>query len=354
MTTANQSKINVIDKTQKYSHLTDKDREDLDYLLRCNPSTSVRELGRIMNKDHTTISRELNRNKDPTTGRYLYGVAKKLSLDRRKKINQKLIKIIPDSELEQYILSKLKLDWSPEQICGRMRKEIESGLNLGFGLTNCITHKTIYNYIYTQKPEWKQYLRFNRKGKYRRKYRTKLREKQREGAKKKRIDIRPQIVNKRERVGDWEGDTIVGGEKTVHILTNVERKSGYLLADKLEQATAEETSKTYINRFNKIPKSKQKTLTLDNGIQFSKHEDIEHRLNLPIYFAFPYHSWERGTNENTNGLLRQYFPKKSKFQPITQKYLDQVVKRINTRPRKRLDYLTPEEVFEGVALRITI
>jgi len=165
--------------------------------------------------------------------------------------------------------------------------------------------------------------------------------------KKKRIDTRPKIVESRERIGDWEGDTIVGGEKTIHILTHVERRSGMLFADKLERATAELTREKTIARFGKITKDKKHTITYDNGSTFAEYEMTEKETEMDIYFAYPYHSWERGTNENTNGLLRQFFPKKSMFANITQETIEEAVKLINNRPRKRLDYLTPREVFYG-------
>jgi transposase, IS30 family len=189
---------------------------------------------------------------------------------------------------------------------------------------------------------------------YRRKYGTKIREKLRESF-KKRIDTRPEIVNSRSRIGDFEGDTIVGLEKTIHILTHVDRKSRFLLASRV-QATAQDVHHKTIQCLGKLPKNKLQSITYDNGVQFSKHEYTEQKLNIPIYFAFPYHSWERGTNENTNGLLRQYYPKKSPFQDIKQKDLDKIVKLINSRPRKVLNYLTPQEVFnrrqtKTVALR---
>ena len=157
-------------------------------------------------------------------------------------------------------------------------------------------------------------------------------------------------------MGDFEGDTIVGAEKTIHILTHVDRKSGYLLADKAEIATKSEIQKLTLKTFKKIPKSKINSLIYDNGTQFESNLDTEQKLKqifgkeIPIYFAYPYHSWERGTNENTNGLIRQYYPKKTPFKDITQKELDKVVKLINNRPRKRLNYLTPAEVFTGRGL----
>jgi transposase, IS30 family len=140
----------------------------------------------------------------------------------------------------------------------------------------------------------------------------------------------------------------VGGEKSIHILTHVYRKSGYLIADKLEQATAAQTQLKTLARFRLLPGDKKHTLTYDNGVQFSLHQGTEQKSGIPIFFAYPYHSWERGTNENTNGLLRQYYPKGSPFNQVTQPDLDQTVKLINNRPRKRLNYLTPYEVFELV------
>ncbi|PIT89109.1 MAG: hypothetical protein COU27_02055 [Candidatus Levybacteria bacterium CG10_big_fil_rev_8_21_14_0_10_36_7] len=163
--------------------------------------------------------------------------------------------------------------------------------------------------------------------------------------KKRRINQRPKIVEKRARIGDWEGDTIVGKEKMIHILTHTERKSGLLLADKLEKATAEITKQKTINRFNGVPKKKKQTITYDNGSTFASHRETEEKTGIIIYFANPYHSWERGTNENTNGLLRQFFPKKSSFATITQNEIEKAVRLINRRPRKRLNYLTPYEIF---------
>jgi len=246
-------------------------------------------------------------------------------------------------------------------IAGGGQTELESSKNSkvkSLGLNSTISYQTIYNYIYLTRPHWKKYLRIiSSKGRYRRKYGTKVREKLREESKKKRIDVRPEIINTRDRLGDFEGDTIVGGERTIHILTHVDRKSGYLVADKAESITKEAIAEITIQSLKKLPKTKVKSITYDNGVQFEKHQDTEQKLrkitsnnNFNIYFAYPYHSWERGTNENTNGLIRRYYPKKTPFKNITQKELDKVVKLINNRPRKRLNYLTPTEVFRGRGL----
>ncbi len=147
-----------------------------------------------------------------------------------------------------------------------------------------------------------KYLRCQ-KGKYRRRYGTKIREKQREELKKRRIDERPEIVEKRQRVGDWEGDTVFGKDRKPAILTHLERRSGYLLADKIERALAELTREATVRRFKRIPKEKRHTITYDNGSEFAEHEMTQKVLKTDIYFAYPYHSWERGCNENVNGLF---------------------------------------------------
>ena len=206
---------------------------------------------------------------------------------------------------------------------------------------------SIYDFIYTTHPELVKYLR-HQKCKYRRKHGTIIRIKRREEAKKKRIDARPVVIDLRSRIGDWEGDTIVGKEKVKQLLTHVERRSGYLLLDKLEKSTAKETRLVTENRFKKIPNHKKYFITYDNGFTFSDYELTERHLNLDIYFAYPHHSWERGTNENCNGLIRQFFPKKSAFANLNLEDLKRVEDLLNHRPRKRLKYLTPTEVFNSV------
>lgn len=322
-----------------YTHFTKEERIRLAALKQAELSNI--EIARELRRDKATIGRELKRNRSEEKKKYLPGAAQELCVRRRGAANQQFHKIIPDSELEKYILAKLKKYWSPEQIAGRVKREEI--------FETTIVHETIYRYIYHDKPALKKYLRCT-KGKYRRRYGTKTREKQREEAKKKRIDERPKIVETRKRVGDWEGDTIVGQEKTIHVLTHVDRKSGKLLADKASDITATAIRKLTVERFHTLPQKKRQTITYDNGIQFSEHETTERDLKTPIYFAYPYHSWERGTNENTNGLLRYFLPKKSSFKNLTQQKLDRYVKLINTRPRKRHNYATPEEVFRGVAV----
>jgi len=149
----------------------------------------------------------------------------------------------------------------------------------------------------------------------------------------------------RKSYGHWEGDTVHGRGKSGYIATFVERKSGYLLAYKLEDVSSLSFANATAVGMNQIPKKHRKTLTLDNGPEMQFAQKIERETGVQVYYANPYHSWERGTNENTNGLLRYFFPKKSSFKEITQEDIDRAVGLLNTRPRKRLGYRTPEEML---------
>lgn len=308
-----------------YTHFTRDDRVKLSALLKAK--TKREEIGRILNKDPVSIWREIKRGS--VLQKYLPSFSAKEA--RRRKTHRKR-RIENDVWLKKYILQKLKLYWSPEQIAGRLRRE---------GVTIC--HETIYGYIIRHK-KLRKYLRCS-KGKYRRRHGTLKREKQRESGKKRWIGERPQIINERGRIGDWEGDTIIGLERTKRILTHVERKTGYLIADKLDLVSAEIVAEKIAKNFRKMPKEKRWSITYDNGTEFSAYETIEKKTKATVYFANPYHSWERGTNENTNGLLRQFFPKRSSFAKLTKGDVDKAVKLLNRRPRKRLRYLTPFEMF---------
>lgn len=324
-----------------HKQLNSNKRVVLERLFRAK--VKQKEMARILKTDASTISRELKRNKDKN-GNYRARIAIKKLKKRRTKANQKFKKLPSKSAFRQYVIRKLKKYWSPEQIAGKLAEKY--GRNIVF-------HETIYQFIYMDRPDLKQFLRC-KKRKYRKRHGTAAREKRRK-SRIKRINIRPEIVETRGRIGDWEGDTIRGGDKKSALLTHVERRSGYLIANRLKRALAEAVKETTIEEFSKLPKKKRYTITYDNGSEFAEHETTEYRLKTAIYFAFPYHSWERGTNENTNGLLRQFFPKGTDFTKITDSDLQLAVKLINNRPRKRLEYHTPKEVFSGkIAFRTRI
>jgi IS30 family transposase len=313
-----------------YTHITKEQRFKMQSWLEIG--MEQKEIADRIFKDKSAISREINRNTN-TSGKYTAGLADKASRRRRMEGKKTTRKLIKDKKLRRVVLSLLSKKKSPEQIAGRRKRE-----------KSYVVHETLYNYIYDCKPEWKIYLR-QKKGRYRRRHGTKARENKREEAKKRRIDERPAVVELRKEIGHWEGDTIRGKEKTTGIATHVERVSGYAIADKLDHVTAKNLKEKTTTSFTRIPREKKKTETLDNGIEFLEYELLEKETGIQIYFAYPYHSWERGSNENFNGLLRQYFPKGSAFATVTQKDAALAIRELNHRPRKRLNYLTPYEVF---------
>jgi len=320
-----------------YSHFKSFQRNELAVLLRAGHSQ--KEIAELLGKTASAVCQELKRNPSDNKTGYDVGQAKKNTKGKRIAANARFRKIENSSWLQNYIEKKIKKYWSPEQISGRLKKKYENDKSKWIG------KDSIYKYIYDERNDLVKYLRCQ-KGNYRRRHGTRTRREQREEAKKKRITERPAEVETRETIGHWEEDTIVGADKQ-HILTHVERKSGLVLADKLIRGTAELTRKKTVERFKKISKKKKLSITYDNGTTFSEHELTERKSGINIYFAFPYHSWGRGTNENCNGLLRQFFPKKSAFAIVTQEQIDEACGLINNRPRKRLGYLTPNEVFNG-------
>jgi IS30 family transposase len=257
----------------------------------------------------------------------------KMRAKRKSEASKRYCRIPRYSKVEKYVLEKIKLYWSPSQISWRYEKEHTN---------ETLSHQTIYSYLYNNHKNL-IYKYFRRKGK---KYRTRkqisfiMRD-------KKMISERPKIINERWRIWDWEGDTIVwvrNGSKAV-LLTNVERKSGYLLCEKLENKTADKVLKITIKLFKQIPKEKKQTITYDNWLEFLEHFLIEKKTGLIVYFANAYHSRERWTNENTNWLIRQFLPKKTDFTKISEYKIKKIVKLINDRPRERLWFATPKEVF---------
>lgn len=318
-----------------YSHFTRENKSQLSILL----SAGVKQvkIAKLLGKTPSAVCQHIKNNPANNKIRYSSKSAKENSKNRRVAANERFRKIENSDWLRRYIVRGIKKCWSPEQIAGRIKFKWPDEKSRHIG------KDSIYKYIYEHRKDLVKHLRCQ-KGKYRRRYGTRIREKQREEQKKKRIDMRPKEVEEKTRIGDWEGDTIVGNDKS-HILTHVDRRSGYAMADKLTRGLAKLTRQKTIERFRKISKNKKFTITYDNGVTFADYELTEKKTGLLIYFANAYHSWERGCNENFNGLLRQFFPKKMSFAKIKQEQIEKAVKLINNRPRKRLGYRTPREVF---------
>jgi transposase, IS30 family len=318
-----------------YRQFTKETRIELAALLRAGYSKaeSAQELG--FHRSSVGREVELNSGED---GVYRGAQAHKKYLERRKKAKQPTRKIENNKGLQKHIEKRLRERDSPEQIAGRLIQQKTE-------VTVC--HKTIYQWVLNEQPELKRHLRrIGRKGKYRRRRGTKAREKAREETKIKRIDTRPEEVEKRSRIGDFEGDTVVGKNTADRFVTNVDRLSGYGLMDMVLSATAEKIRGTLEKRFRSLPKEKRHTYTYDNGTEIGKEDiDLEKKIGMEVFRAYPYHSWERGTNENYNGLVRDFFPKRTDFATLTVSDVKKVERILNHRPRKHLGYLTPHEVF---------
>ena len=320
-----------------YSHLALKERYVIYHLVLYG--LSYREIGRRLGRSHTTISREVKRNQ-PTYADdavYFHETAKKFADQRKCRPRHFQKQSIP--WLVKYVNRKVQEDWSPEEISGRLSIDFPDKKEMR------ISHETVYQWIYRDAGNGGTlYTHLRCRHKKRRKQR---RYGSGRGLIPGRVSIseRPQVVDLRSRFGDWEGDSVEGSKGSGAIASHVERKSRYLVASKLADKKADTMTKKSIKAFWRVPKAMRKTLTVDNGKEFSLFKEIEQRTGLTVYFADPYSAWQRGCNENTNKLLRQYFPKGMDFRNITDKDLANKVKHLNNRPRKRLKFQTPKEVY---------
>ena len=317
-----------------YKQLAREQRYQINILKKAGHNQSY--IARMIGCHKSTISRELRRNRGQKG--YRHNQADELSYDRQCAAYRSRIAW----ETWQLVERLLRLDWSPEQIAGRLKLEQQA----------TVSHEWIYLYVYADKRRGGTLHRHLRSQKKQRKrYSGHLRRGQIPN--RTSIDERPKIVARKGRFGDWEVDTIVGARHKGGILSAVERKSKLIRLRKLTTKAAAEMKDNTIALLAPLA-AKVHTITVDNGKEFCQHELIAAGLQARIYFAHPYASWERGLNENSNGLVRQYFPKHYEFSRITDQDLQQVEDRLNNRPRKTLGYKTPNEVSfkeRSVALR---
>lgn len=319
----------------KYKHLTEKQRVVIEVLIKrgCSLKGIAIELGVHV----TTVSREI-KNRGRPNG-YFSDIAN-LDYELRKRHNWIKRKMcIPD--VRDYVIDKLKIGWSPEQISGRLRLCDEHRFY--------VCPETIYQYIYDDKVSNRenlyQYLRYGKKKRKKRNGRSvhscKI-------PNRVSIHSRPDVVAQRVEFGHWEGDSVIYPKKYA-INTLNELYSGIVRFTKLERKTAELTADAIAKN---LGGAIAKTLTLDNGSEFSRHEDITKKIGLNIYFADPYSSWQRGSNENNNMLLRGYLPKRYDISNITQQEIDDIALELNNRPRKRLGFKTPIEIYKNYSLKL--
>ena len=320
-----------------YLHLALEERYVIYHLVLYG--LSYREIGRRLKRHHTTISREVARNRPTYADDAVYWHESAQEYADQRKYRPRHYPKLSTPRLVKYVNRKIQEDWSPEEISGRLSIDFPDNKLMR------ISHETVYQWVFQDA--------FNGGTLY-----THLRCRHKKRRKQKRygagrglipdrvsISQRPLVVDSRTRFGDWEGDSVEGSKGSGAIASHVERKSRYLIAAKLADKTANTMTIASARAFQRIPKMVRKTLTVDNGKEFSLFKELENKTGLCIYFADPYSAWQRGSNENTNGLLRQYFPKGSNFRNIENKDLALAVKKLNHRPRKCLNYQTPHEVF---------
>ena len=317
-----------------YSQLTLEKRYGKYSLLKTGQTQS--KIAEVVGVHKSTINRELKRNRG---GRgYRPKQANAFAEDR----HQAQVRFRIDGNTCAFFEQLLQKEWSPEQISGWMKENMDIA----------VSHEWIYQYVFKDKlAGGSLYLHL----------RCKKKRKKRYGSNDRRgnlinrvsIDERPDIVDRRNRIGDWEADTIIGKAHKQAIVSLTERKSGLALVYKVDRRTKENTEVAIKRLLNSVS-DKVHTITSDNGKEFRNHEKIAKGLKCSFYFAHAYSSWERGTNENTNGLIRQYFPKNRDFRTITDKELIHAMKRLNNRPRKRFVYKTPNQVFFGESYNVAL
>jgi IS30 family transposase len=308
-----------------YAQITQEERYRIAEMKRLR--LSIRAIAAELSRAPSTISREIRRNRK-ADGWYRAHTAGERTRARRRR-SRRGVRIAPETWRE--VVRLLRLWWSPEQIAGH--------------LNNTISHETIYVHIWRDKRRGGSLWTHLRQAGKRRRKRYGAYDSRGRLAGKRHISERPSLVEGRTEPGHWEIDTVVGPDRGRHsIVTMVERMTGFVVMGKIERHTAAECSAKVIELVARHA-GRVATITADNGSEFHGYKDVEAACGVEFYFATPHHAWERGTNENTNGLIRQYLPKRTSLAKVTQADCDRIAEKLNSRPRKRLGYKTPEECY---------
>ena len=324
---------------KKNTRLTLKERVQIETLLNENKTKAY--IAKTLKRSPSTISREINKWVESKTDKYSADLAHWNAKDDY--LNKRNTdKISTHIKLRFYVFKGLLNNWTPEQIAGRLKEKYPNDPIMS------ISHESIYRFIYLQ-PQ----ARLNKKL-----IKLLVRHKSRRKTPKKRhktgskilnqvsIDSRPKHIELRQEVGHWEGDLVIGKNHKSAIGTIVERKSRYTLIIKLKAKNANEVAKMFSKKLNQLNPLFKKSMTYDNGTEMARHEIITQKTGMKIYFAHPYSSWERGTNENTNGLIRRFLPKGTDFNEIDENKLFFIQEKLNNRPRKIIGYKTPKEIMD--------
>lgn len=325
---------------RRFKQLTPQDRDRIYQLYQDGKTQSAiaKELGR--NKG--TISRELKRNWHQIFDEYLPDTAQRKT-DKRKSLGRKEHYLDRFPRLKAHVLARIKAGWTPDLIAAELRRQKERFL----------TKESIYQFIYSlegRKLNLRQYLPRSHRIRHKRNGR-----KHRKGVIPYRVDIarRPKLVAARRQFGHWEGDSMSYKGHSQRLATQVERKSRFLVVLRPRTNQARERASLINRRFGSLPLGARRTITFDNGLEFADHRRVTATIGTKVYFAKPYSSWQRGSNEHVNGILRRYLPRTTDLDTVTDKELESIVNQINDRPRKILDYRTPNEVFRQEINRLS-
>lgn len=332
----------------KYQQFRVEEREKIHEMLW--QKSSIRTIAKVLGRSPSSVSREMKRNRPPEHNLYTPRLAQERALLYRKKRGR--IDRLKNEVLRSFVVSRLKIGWSPEQIAALSQKTVGTS----------ISHEAIYQYIYAQihrdgwgvlksgREDLRPYLARRKKRRVKKGLRQSYRV---DKGLLPSIEKRPKEVELRKKIGHWEDDSIVSRASADRLKTTNERVSGLVFIGRVIDGSMDESNRITYQRLIVIPKLFRKTLTRDRGSENLGYEELEKRLGIRCYFAHAYHSWERGSNENTNGLIRRFFPKKTDFRTVSEEEIQKVEYLLNSRPRKRLGWKTPYEVFynlTGVAL----
>lgn len=317
---------------RQYEQIKAEERDQIAILLASGKS--CQEIAKELQRNRSTVWREVKRNSPLTGGTYKPHLAQRKSEDRKTKTNTH--PRINDSFIRWYVEDNLKRHWSPEQISGRLRIDYPDYK---------ISHEAIYQYIYEDRPELKVYLARN----HRTRRKRAVHKTAKVGKIPQRIGIenRPKEANHRLELGHWEGDSAVSRQSSTALMVLTERRTRFTRLKKISHNRAEEFSRAVIHSLTGLDTSLRKTITYDNGSENMLHQEVNRELKMESYFCTPYHSWEKGTVENTVGLVRRFLPKKTDFANVPDDQIIYFEQLINSRPRKCLNYLTPFEVINS-------
>jgi transposase, IS30 family len=327
----------------KMQTLTSLQREWIEFFT--NKGQGPREIGRFLRRDHTVISRELKRNTKPGK-KYSAVTAQKLADFKSRKTNKRKLETNPD--LHGYVVSKLREGWSPDEIAGKLRDDPPKLL-----LGHRVSYEAIYDYIYNGEGKFEGLYHHLRK-----KHKVRTRKYGRKTQKviipeRTSIHLRPEMVNLRQRVGDWETDTVQFKKQRAGLSVQYERKLMLARIHKVQNKTAGETEAAICDSVESLPSELFKTMTFDNGTEGVCHTKIRDGYNIGTYFCDPYKSWQKGGVENLNGLIREYLPKSTNMDTITEQMVYEIQERLNNRPRKKLGYLSPNEALRAYTKQLT-